>query len=290
MPPFSKHPLTIGIDGRELYPDLPTGIGRYLRNFLDAAVPAYPDCRFIVYGNQHTALDLQAPNLSLKIIPETLTFWWDQITLARALRQDNADVLLSPYEKGPYVAPCPVVLTVYDLLFYDISDRGPFGTWIYNAAHRILRGPLIRRAARVITDSLYSKHDIVQKLNVPEQNIRPVPIGIPDSYRPVRDQARIEAFKKAHDIKLPYLLYVGNFKPHKNVPRLLEAYAGLPEALRSDHLLVLCGRKDHHREAVQAQAQKLGLTPHLRFLDFVDDADMPVLYSGARLFTFPSLY
>ena len=119
--------LRIGIDGRELLSDSVTGIGRYLRNFLDSAVPACPQHRFIVYGNQATRLDHQPPNLVLRVIPERITFWWDQSVLARCARQDRLDVLFSPYDKGPFLAPCPVILTVHDLTFLLISERKTIG-------------------------------------------------------------------------------------------------------------------------------------------------------------------
>lgn len=280
----------IGIDGRELLPDLVTGIARYLRNFLGFAVPAHPEHRFTIYSNRPVHLDLQAPNLHCRILPERLTLWWDQVLLARLARKDRLDVFLSPYDKGPLFAPCPVVLTVHDLLFLAISDRGALSRFLYNAVYVGTRRLAFRKAACIITDSEYSREDIVRRLGVPPERISAIPIGISDAYRPVRDPAKIGAFKARYGIAGPYILYVGNFKPHKNVKTLLRAYAALPESLRSTRRLILCGRKDAFRDEVQREAQTLNLNGRVLFLDFVEEADMPLLYAGAELFAFPSLY
>ena len=282
--------LRIGIDGRELLSDQLTGIGRYLRNFLEIAVLTYPEHQFIIYGNQHTAFDLEAPNLELRIVTERFTFWWDQVVLGRLIRNGRLDVFLSPYNKGPYFASCPVVLTVHDLIYLEISDRGPIGKYVYNTTYKAVRGPNIRSASRIITDSQYSKRDIVQKLGVPPDKVYSIPIAISPAYRPIRDASQIEDFTTKHGISHPYILYVGNFKPHKNVGCLVEAFADLPEDLKAAYQLALCGRRDRFRDEIQRTAEGLGLGDRVIFLDFVADSEMPLLYSAADVFAFPSLY
>ena len=223
--------LRIGVDGRELLPGLTTGIGRYLRNFLTFAVHGHPEHQFFVYGNQPLALTVKAPNLHHRIVPEYLTSWWDQVVLVRQARKDALDVLLSPYDKGPLFAPFPVVLTIHDLLFLAISERGPFGKFFYNGIYLITRRLFVRRAMRIITDSEYSKKDIVTRLGVPQKMISHVPIGVSTSYHPDQPASDLKAFEIRNGINLPYILYVGNFKPHKNVKTLLQAYATLPDTL-----------------------------------------------------------
>jgi alpha-1,3-rhamnosyl/mannosyltransferase len=86
-----------------------------------------------------------------------------------------------------------------------------------------------------------------------------------------------------------YVLYVGNFRPHKNVAALLEAYAALPDALRARVPLALAGDPETGAAPLRAGVAARGLTQAVRFLGPVSDADLPALYSGATLFCFPSL-
>ena len=113
--------MRVGIDGRELRRHTRTGIGRYLTEVLRAASRAEWAC--VVYGDAGTAFELALPGVSFCVLPGTWTQWWDQVSLPRALAADGVSVLLSPYYKGPLVAPCPVVLTVHDLFFIGYPGR-----------------------------------------------------------------------------------------------------------------------------------------------------------------------
>ncbi|MFQ5946473.1 MAG: glycosyltransferase family 4 protein, partial [Anaerolineae bacterium] len=92
-----------------------------------------------------------------------------------------------------------------------------------------------------------------------------------------------------YGIMSPYILYLGNFKPHKNLPRLLRAYARLDESLRAAYQLVLAGGDGIYRPALEDLARSLGVAGRVVFPGQVEDRDLPALYSGCTLFALPSL-
>jgi len=186
--------------------------------------------------------------------------------------------------------PCPLILTVHDLLFTVISDRSGIERVLYNWVYVGYRRWMARKAALVITESEHSRWDIVSILKIPKEKIRVVPNGIPDGYRPVRDQALLARVRGRYGISGRYILYIGNFKPHKNVRRLIEAYVGLSDLLKETYRLVLCGRRDRFRVELESYVRHLGMEQNTVFVDFVEDEDMPALYSAAEFFVFPSLY
>lgn len=287
---FQDRPLRIGVDGRELLAQNVTGIGRYLRNFLTSGVREKSPHTFIVYGNQHTSTDFSGSNVEVRIIPERLTLWWDQALLSKAVRMDRLDVFFSPYDKGPFYIPCPLILTVHDLLFTVVSDRGGLERSLYTWAYIGYRKWMAERAALVITVSEHSKRDIVSIFKIPEDKIRVIPNGISEYYRPIRDQSLVENIQQRYGIARSYILYVGNFRPHKNVRWLIEAYRELPDFLKEQYQLVLCGRRDKFRVELEAYVRHLQIEKNTLFIDFVPERDMPVLYSGAKVFVFPSFY
>src|SRR5262249_30794178 len=87
----------------------------------------------------------------------------------------------------------------------------------------------------------------------------------------------------------PYVLYLGNFNPHKNVPRLIRAFGLLPGPVRSRHTLVLAGGYGDGRPELARLADSLGLTDRVIFPGRVDDADLPALYTEASAYVAPSL-
>ena len=282
--------LRIGIDGRELLQGQTTGTGRYLGNFLGYATHHFPNTQFLLYGNQHTHPEIAAPNLRLRVVAERVTRWWDHVTLPRLLRDDGADVLLSPYDKCPALCGCPIVATVHDLLFLQISDKGRLHREIYNACYRLERRLLLRGASKIITVSVSSQRDIVHGLGIPADRIAVVPNGLSDAYRNEVNASDIARATRRLDTDEPFILYVGNFKPHKNVGTLIEAFARLPTECAGAHRLVLCGKQDSFRDQLVARCDTLNISTRVHWIDFVEESDLPGLYRAADLFVFPSLY
>ncbi len=280
--------MKIGIDIRELERGKMTGIGRFLRNFIAYARRARPHYEFVLYGNQHTATGLAGGNVQECIRQEGWTQWWDQILLPQMANADGVDVFLSPYIKGPLRVRCPLVVTIHDLmdLVFPEYGSGAISRWLFKQ----MAVRVGRRADLVLADSQYSADDIARLLDLQRDKVEVLPIGLEERYKPVLDGVVLAQVQRNYAIDAPYIFYLGNFKPHKNVQALIEVYASLPETVRAEFQLVLGGREDRWRSERKAQAETLGLANRVRFIGQVEEGDMPALFSGAALFVFPSLY
>lgn len=273
--------LIIGVDGRELREGIRTGIGRYVLEVLRAASREGWEC--VVYGDRATRLPVALPGVTLRVLDIPWTQWWDQVSLPRQLVADRVSVFLSPYYKGPLLAPCPVVLTIHDLFFLDYpGQRRPF----YRAVMTGLARLYARRASAIIADSEYSRWSIVERLGLSPGKVTVIPVALGAEFK---SEPLTEVVRSRYGITPPYVLYVGNFKPHKNLPRLIRAYAALAEPLRSGHTLILAGGDQHHRLALTALARSLGMADQVLFPGQIEDSDLPALYSGCTLFVLPSL-
>jgi glycosyltransferase involved in cell wall biosynthesis len=280
--------MNIGLDIRELQTGMMTGIGRYLTNFLHWAIPANPDCRFYLYGNQKTSFDYPASNVVLRIIPEWCTLWWDQVILPYQIKRDRLDVFLSSYIKCPLLASAPVVTTIHDLLFLVLPEYRRSRLW--EAFYKCLAGLAAAKARVIVTPSLFSRRDIIRLLRIPEDKIQVTPLGVAEDYYQQPDPDTLAKIKSRFGISGRYILYVGNFKPHKNVARLVRAYSLLESSLRDSCQLVLGGRRDRYARQIHDLVASLKLQQRVVFTDMVADEELPALYSGAELFAFPSLY
>jgi glycosyltransferase involved in cell wall biosynthesis len=274
-------PMRLGVDGRELRPGVRTGIGRYLLEILRAASRDGWSC--VVYGDPGARLDQTLAGVTFTTLDGSWTQWWDRVTLPRALARDGITVFLSPYYKGPVRAPCPVVLTIHDLYFINYPGR-----------HRPVYEAIVTRAARtyaarataIISDSEYSKREIVTRLGVSSAKVSVIPVALGGEFRPASLTA---AARTRYALTSPYVLYVGNFNPHKNIPRLIRGFALLPGPVRSRHALVLAGGYGEGRPELARLAESLGLADRVIFSGRVDDADLPALYSEAAVYVTPSL-
>lgn len=280
----------LGIDGREFLEGQQTGIGRYIRNFLKYCPPLHPETTFFVYGNQHTSFDLAAANVRLRLEPERYTLYWDQRKLPAMLAEDEIDLFLSPYDKGPLNAPCPFVLTIHDLLFLILSEKSGLHRAVYDRLYKLTHRPMARKAARILTVSGFSRDEICRYYGIPASKVEIVPNAISDAFRTGLPQASGDDMKSRLRVKRPFLLGVSNYKPHKNVGALVEAYGRLPLRMRSDLDLILVGKEDRFRPGIADLISTRGLQDQIRFVDFVTDTDLALLYANAEAFVCPSKY
>ncbi|MBN1642139.1 MAG: glycosyltransferase family 4 protein [Anaerolineae bacterium] len=214
--------------------------------------------------------------------------WFEQVSFPRACRRWAADLIHVPYWAPPYCAPAPVLVTVHDLIPWLLPayGGGALGRW-----YTRLVAASARRAACVLTDSAFSRRDIVHHLGIPGDRVRAVYLAADSSYAPVTSPAVLGEIAAKHRLPARYVLYLGGFDVRKNVPGILRAFALLPE---DGPRLVVAGRLPAADTAFTPDprrvARELGVEGRVCFTGWVDEADKPALYSGALAFLFPSYY
>jgi len=282
--------MRIGVDVRDLRRGVMTGIGRYLHNLLTYVGRHVTRHEFILYGDPSTGFDLPGSNMTLKVLRAPCTLWWDQVTVARAAKKDGLDVFFSPYVKGPAYVSCPYVTTIHDLLFYVTPVYRGVRDMVYQRLFKAHGKFISKRATAIVTVSEHSKRDAIRLFGIREDKIVVIPNCVSERYGPVQDASRIAALKRQLGIRESYILYVGNFKPHKNVAALVRAFAQLPSEVRRGHQLVLASKRDSFADELERLANEVGVGQEVLFTDFVPEEAMATLYSGAALFVYPSLY
>ena len=279
--------MIVGVDVREWQGDRRTGIGRFLEEFLRVAQSARPRDRFLLIGNAETRTRVQGGNIAFTCRPERWTPWWDQVTLPRSLRRGGAELFYSPYIKAPLAARIPVVNTVHDLTFFVRADYNRRRRDLaLNIPFRLFCRAVVKRSAAIIVDSAASARDVERLLCADPAKIKVVPLATSPAFRPDGDQAADAAVLERFGLSSGYVLYVGGFWPHKNLPQVIRAHAALPDALRRRHPLILAGGPPS--DAVERLVQSAAATA--RSLGPIPDAELPALYRGAALFAFPSHY
>ena len=278
--------MRIGIDAREFQMGRITGIGRYLRQFLVTATARDDSHDYVLFLNQKSDLPFDHPNIKKVVIPEKLTPVWDQFLLPRQARREKIDVFLTPYFKTPLFMPVPRVIIINDLipLFFP-EEHG----LMRRAYFRLMCARTARKAARILTISQNSKDDIVRILKIPDDKIDVVHLGVEERFRP--DSTRMEEIRRKYNLPQHFILYVGNLSPHKNIHGLIKAFESLPSDLKKQYKLVLSAarnNKDFTRS--KTLMQKLDLAGAVHLTGFIDEEDLPGVYSQCSLFVFPSLY
>jgi glycosyltransferase involved in cell wall biosynthesis len=146
----------------------------------------------------------------------------------------------------------------------------------------------IQRADRILADSESTRRDVLEVYKVPPEKVFVLYSGVDDQFFPVTDPILTRRTLDHYGLGgLPYILSVGTIQPRKNYDRLVEAVQRLHQP---DLHLVIAGGKGWLDSPLYARVKELGMKERVHFLGYVPDQDLPVLYSSARIFAFPSLY
>jgi alpha-1,3-rhamnosyl/mannosyltransferase len=192
----------------------------------------------------------------------------------------SPNYILLPFE-GPAVA------TIHDLSYLHYPQHHPRERIQFMERHM---PRTLAQASAILCDSEFIRQEIIAILGVPAEKVTAVPLGVDPTFHPRDLATRHSVLTRYHLDGLAYLLAVSTLEPRKNLPRLLIAYARLPEALRTRHPLALVGAKGWLNTELERHLAPLERTGQLRRLGYVPQDDLPVLYAGAHAFAYPSLY
>ncbi len=182
-------------------------------------------------------------------------------------------LFFSPGYNAPLRSSTPFVFTIHDLNhLYVPENSNAFKRLFY----QLFILPACYNAYKVLTVSAFSKGKILEWSSIPEEKVVVVGNGVDEKFSPTGPK---------YNPGFPYLLYIGNRKPHKNINRLLKAFAW--SGLSKDLKLLISGKPDAKTIKLIKQ---LNLNDEVFFAGLIDDNKLPDFYRGAIAFVFPSLY
>ena len=149
-----------------------------------------------------------------------------------------------------------------------------------------------RKATKIIAISKSTKVDITRILKIPEDKIEVVPQAVDEKFSiPIAPRKIAEVCRKYNLRRGKYILHVGTLEPRKNLGFLVNVFGKLTEVEGCQDLsLAITGKKGWYYEGLFKEVRRLGLRKKVVFTGYVDEADKPALYQGAKIFAFPSLY
>lgn len=280
---------TIVFDARTIQDHYP-GIGRYAFHLARALAECFPEHQFRLLFNPrayNSRFDLQTLTTRANVVPvptPAQIFSPQEQTLGRnPYVIGNARVWFSPYYALPLTVATPSVVTLADVTPLVLPEEMP------NPSKRMLYRGLNQaagwRARAVLTFSDASRFDLERLLNVPNEKMVVIPLGVDSNFHPASSQD-IAQIRAALNLPQVYALYVGSNKPHKNLARLMEAWA----YVNTDAVLVIAGAWDKRYPQAKQLVAQWGMQERVLFRHNIGEAALPALISGARAFVFPSVH
>src|SRR5688500_6308127 len=279
--------MRVAIDARKLHD---FGIGTYIRNLLRGLARIDRQTEYVLLSR---AADLEAaaqlgPNFRGVLEPSPNYSLREQLHVPWVLRRERPDVYHAPHYVLPPGVRCRSVVTIHDCIHLMFPQYLP-----NRAAYAYARASMwaaARRSDCILTVSEASKRDILHFFNVPPEKIVVVYNAIDEHFwvtPPEEDVARV---RERYQLNHQFVLYVGNIKPHKNLVRLIEAFAELRQGEFEDVKLLIIGDEISKLPALRRAVHQYKLHKHVRFLGYLPDDTLAILYRLASVFVFPSLY
>ena len=221
--------------------------------------------------------------------------WRTALSLHKILEKQGIDLFHSPFYLAPWKLECPSVITVHDLMMLAFPNfftgRNMFvrsyASWFMKVA--VPRS--LSKATRLIADSHNTRGDLMNFLGLPAEKIVVIHPGISSHFRKIEDEENLRQTRKELGLHQRIVLYFGNTRPYKNLPRLLRAFGGLlQESGGKDYVLVIAGAEKRNATLLKKMANDLRINENVVLIGGLSEEKAVSLMNLAEVFVFPSLY
>lgn len=289
--------MKIGIDAR-LWGE--TGLGRYVRNIIKELTKLDTHNQYVIFMLKRDAETFQPPtNFRIVVTDIKWHSFTEQLILPLIFLKENLDILHVPHFNAPILYPKPFIVTIHDLTILRVrtgrATTLPYPIYlIKHLAFNLALFSSIKRSKHIFTVSNFVKNDIMKTFNIPETKITLTPCAAANNfYNFDKNPEAAQQVLNKYNITRPYIFYVGNAHPHKNIERLVQAFALISPEYR-ELQLVLGGSKKFFYERIEREIhthpKTQPIVAKIKFIGFIDDADLPYLYNQAEMFINPSMY
>lgn len=284
--------MVITVNTRYLLPSGLEGYGYFIKEVLQRMVRQHPEHQFhFIFDRPYDPAFIFSGNVTAHVIspevrhPLQWKYWYD-VRIPFLLKRLKADVFFSPDGQCSLTTRVPQCIAVHDLGFLHFPGS-------YKKSHqsylRHFAPKFIRKAKTVLTVSNFSKKDIIQHYQTPEEKIRVVYNGVKDIFQPL-DYLSQQTVKDQYTGGTEFFLYAGAIHPRKNLVNLLKAFSIFKRRLQSSFKLVLAGRlawkNDEFLELIKTYKYK----DDVLLTGYLEEAELAKLMASAYAFVYPSLF
>ncbi|MEK7533888.1 MAG: glycosyltransferase family 1 protein [Patescibacteria group bacterium] len=287
--------MKIGIDAR-LWNE--SGVGKYTRNLVEQLqiIDRKNEYMLFVLSQDRKKILNQVQNDNFSIVNADIRWHTleEQMKFSSIINKEDLDLMHFTYPSVPIFYNKPFIVTIHDLILHHFPT-GEASTlalplyYLKHFAYKLVILQAAKKAKRIIAVSKATKKEIIDHLRVPEKKVVVIYEGVSNEITNPKSQIPNKSQNPKYKIlNTKYFLYVGNAYPHKNLERMLMAFASIKYRVLSIKL-VFVGREDYFYKRLKEKVKNMGLGKSVNFLGEVSDDELICLYRDARALVIPSL-
>ena len=271
------------------------GVGTHVWNLVRNLSDIDQTHHYFILGSQRQFLELGplGKNFDPINVPEDNSPWNLHVRIPFKLRKHRIDVFHAPHYEAPLMVPCRLVVTIHDCvhLLFPQEDSSKFE----NYRRYLYTKHIVRSAAHVIAVSESTRQDLIGIFDLQTPLTSVAHNALDGRFSVAHAPAEQMQVLERYQLKNPFILYAGQIKPHKNVDRLIEAFAVLKSELGGHKKyknlkLIVIGDKLSNHQHLRLTVVRSGVQQDVRFFGFVPYSILQVFYEAAVAFASPSLY
>jgi glycosyltransferase involved in cell wall biosynthesis len=273
------------------------GVGTYIRNVVRVLGRVDRQNEYFLIGGRDRVRELGRMPGNFHVVPFSAGEKSSRgyFGVRSVLKEYKCDLIHIPHLFWvPQFLPCPYVVTVHDLL--DFMYRATNGSGFRRTLHFYCTQQVLKRAARVMAVSNFTKKDVQRLFGVQDERVEVIYNAIDERFlQGHTTDAERQFIAERFQVNYPFLLYAGRISPHKNVVRIIEAFSALKAELDKegkfpDLRLIIIGDEVSRHPDLRRAVIRSGRQNDVRFLGFVPIDVLRIFYDAAKVFVFPSLY
>ena len=279
--------MRIAIDVRKLHD---FGIGTYVRNLVRWLARLDQTSEYVLLCRREDCARVEQLGPNFHPLPNRSANYSlaEQCTVPLNLLRARADLFHAPHYVLPALTPCRSIVTIHDCIHLMFPQYLPGR--LAHAGVRVAYRVAAFRAARVLTVSEASKRDILRFCAIPSDKVDVIYNAIDERFGQPPDEPQITRVRERYQLHDRFLLYSGNVMPHKNLERVIEAFARVRQRGSDQIKLLITGSEISRYATLRRAVHRHNLHKHVRFLGFLSPETLATLYHLADAFVFPSLY
>lgn len=252
------------------------GIGVYTRNIYDRLKNKT--------DNEYTFIDGPI-DITHSLKDKIKFYWWNQIKLPFNLKNKGIDIFHATKElEIPFFKPCKYITTIHDTIPYIFREQYFSSKLRWFLFYRLKLWIAVKNSDIIITDSIYSKNDIIKYFKVDPKIVKVVYLSADDKFK-ICEKSEVLMVKEKFGIAPndKYVLGIGGSEFRKNVVTLINSFKEFKKTDSQNIKLVIIGKQ-------WKDSEFYGKDDDIIYTGFVEDNELVALYNGAHVFVYPSLY
>lgn len=231
----------------------------------------------------------ESENFKIIIIKCPTYFLWEQIALPLAIKRIKPDIFHCTSNTGPlFFCKTKLMLTLHDIIFLEprqSTNKSVYQNlgWYYR---KLVVPRILKKCVKIITVSNFEADRIREKLSLEKDVVNVVFNGYSKHFKPISDYCQVTQKYTGHK---SYIFFLGNTDPKKNTSRVIAGYAKYLKLSKSPLYLIIADLNEDILDSILLQENQESIKPFIILSGYIPNKDLPFIYSGAKVFLYPSL-